>query len=345
MKSKLDFVWPLIGLAAVAFSIYLLSNELKDVHIADVWRAITDRGWTSFGLCVLSTLVAYAALAWYDRIALMHVGKVLSWPVVSVVSFVAYAVGHNIGVSVLSSGVVRYRAYSRMGLNTGEVAIVTAFCAFTFAYGAVLLGGIVLLFEPDLISRLFHLPTEAPIALGLALLACVGLYQLGAILHFRPLIIRQFVIEYPRPGIAFRQLFAAPVEIIGAAGIIYFALPELDNPGFFVVLGIFLASFCAGLLSNAPGGIGVFEAVFLLALPEVAKADVLGALVMFRLLYLLVPLAMSCVVILAFERRSLGAVFRALLGRRAINPPIPTAAIVREQIEVTRPETRSDAGT
>ena len=117
MKSKLEYVWPLIGLAAVAFSIYLLSNELKDVHVADVWRAIAERGWTAFGLCVLSTLVAYAALAWYDRIALMHVGKVLSWAVVSVVSFVAYAVGHNIGVSVLSSGVVRYRAYSRMGLE------------------------------------------------------------------------------------------------------------------------------------------------------------------------------------------------------------------------------------
>ena len=90
----------------------------------------------------------------------------------------------------------------------------------------------------------------------------------------------------------------------------------------------------------------MFEAVFLLALPEVPKADVLGALVMFRLLYLLVPLAMSCFVILAFERRSLGAVFAALRGPRVTNPPIPTAAVVREQIEVDAPApTRSDAET
>ena len=300
-----------------------------------------ERGWPAFGLCVLSTLVAYAALAWYDRIALMHVGKVLSWAIVSVVSFVAYAVGHNIGVSVLSSGVVRYRAYSRMGLNAGEVAIVTAFCAFTFAYGAILLGGIVLVFEPELITRLFHLPEEASVGLGLAMIAAMALYQLGAILHFKPLVIRSFVIEYPRPAIAFRQLFAAPIEIIGAAGIIYFALPELNNPGFFAVLGIFLASFCAGLLSNAPGGIGVFEAVFLLALPEVPKADVLGALIMFRLLYLLVPLAMSCFVILAFERRSLARnLSRRSVAPQVTNPPIPTAAVVKEQIEPVTPPAR-----
>ena len=347
MKSKLDYVWPFIGLAAVAFSVYLLSNELKGVHVSDVWRAIVERGWGTFGLCVLSTLVAYAALAWYDRIALMHVGKVLSWPVVSIVSFVAYAVGHNIGVSVLSSGVVRYRAYSRMGLTTGDIAIVTGFCAFTFAYGAVLLGGIVLVFEPELITRLFHLPEEAALALGLVMLAGIGLYQLGAVLHFKPLVIRSFHIEYPRPRIAFRQLFAAPLEIIGAAGIIYFALPEVGNPGFFAVLGIFLASFCAGLLSNAPGGIGVFEAVFLLALPEVPKADVLAALIMFRLLYLLIPLALSCVVILVNERHAFAEMVAAIGGRaRGTRPPDPGPANATGQLEpaeAARPPTPTDA--
>jgi uncharacterized membrane protein YbhN (UPF0104 family) len=319
----MEYVWPFVGLAAVVFSIYLLSKELKGVSVADIWQAIIDRGATAFLLCVASTLVAYGALAWYDRIALMHVGKKLGWGIVSVVSFVAYAVGHNIGVSVLSSGVVRYRAYSRMGLSMGQVAVVTAFCAFTFAYGSIFLGGIVLLGEPGLISRLFDVPEEVSVALGCIMLAGVVLYQLGSIFHFRPLVIRSFHIEYPRPQIAVRQLFAAPIEIIGAAAIIYFALPELGNPGFFVVLGIFLASFSAGLLSNAPGGIGVFEFVFIMAMPEIPKADVLAALIVFRLLYLLVPLAMSCVVILMSERRSLGSALTALGTRLGGSDPGP----------------------
>jgi len=328
MKNKLEYLWPIVGLAAVVFSIYLLSKELKGVEVGQVWQAAVDRGLLMFLFAVGSTLVAYAALAWYDRIALLHIGRKLSWPIVSVVSFTAYALGHNIGVSVLSSGLVRYRAYSRMGLNVGEVAVVTAFCAFTFAYGAIFLGGIVLTGEPGLLSRLFSFPKGVAFAIGLGMLAFIALYQFGAIFHFKPLRFRSVEIAYPKPGIAFRQLFAAPLEIIGAAGIIYFALPDALNPGFFVVLGMFLASFCAGLISNAPGGAGVFEAVFfMIMLPHTAnpddpsviqdKAAILAALLEFRLLYLLIPLAISCAIVLYTERQTIGGLIGSLTGGRS----------------------------
>ncbi|MCY1301893.1 hypothetical protein D9M70_515280 [compost metagenome] len=94
----------------------------------------------------------------------------------------------------------------------------------------------------------------------------------------------------------------APVELIGAAGIIYFALPEAGNPGYIVILGIFLASFSAALLSHAPGGLGVLELIFIAALPEMDPADVLAALAIFRLLYLVIPFVLALVVILVFER-------------------------------------------
>ena len=85
MKNKLEYVWPVIGLAAVVFSVYLLSKELKGVEVGQVWQAVVDRGPVMILLAFASTTLAYAALAWYDRIALMHVGKKLSWPVVSIV--------------------------------------------------------------------------------------------------------------------------------------------------------------------------------------------------------------------------------------------------------------------
>jgi uncharacterized membrane protein YbhN (UPF0104 family) len=123
-------------------------------------------------------------------------------------------------------------------------------------------------------------------------------------------VIGKFKLFYPRLGIAGRQLIAAPMELIGAAAIIYFALPEAGNPGFFVVLGVFLASFSAALLSHAPGGLGVLEFVFVKAMPDMAKADVVAALLVFRLLYLLIPLAFSIIVVLLFERQRLADVLR-----------------------------------
>jgi uncharacterized membrane protein YbhN (UPF0104 family) len=133
----------------------------------------------------------------------------------------------------------------------------------------------------------------------------VGLYVLGSVMRFRPMRIGRYELIYPRPMIVLRQLFAAPIELLGAAGIIYFALPEAGNPGFFVVAGVFLGSFSAALLSNAPGGLGVLEFVFLKAMPDVSASDVIAALLVFRLLYLLIPLLFACVVVIVFERQKL----------------------------------------
>ena len=58
-------------------------------------------------LAIGSTSLAYAALAWYDRIALLHLRRRINWRYVAVASFTAYAIGHNIGPSVFSGSVGR----------------------------------------------------------------------------------------------------------------------------------------------------------------------------------------------------------------------------------------------
>jgi len=141
--------------------------------------------------------------------------------------------------------------------------------------------------------------------LGVGLLALCGLYVLGSYLRLKPLRIGKFRLEYPAMPVVARQCFAAPLELLGAAGIIYFALPADGNPGFFVVVGAFLLSFSAGLLFQVPGGIGVMEVVFLKVMPGLPATSVFAALLVWRLFYLLLPLALSIPVVLLFERRQL----------------------------------------
>jgi uncharacterized membrane protein YbhN (UPF0104 family) len=305
MKRALDFVWPLIGIAAVLLSGWLLFNELKNLSAVDVLDSLAAIPLHRWALAVGATLVAYGALAWYDRIALLHLGKPLGWGFISLVSFTTYALSHNIGASVISGAAVRYRAYSTKGLNAVEIGILVALCSFTFGLGTIMLGGFVLIGEPELVARLFDIPETSGRIAGFGLLMLVGLYVLGSVMGFRPLRIGRYELIYPRPMIVLRQLFAAPIELLGAAGIIYFALPEAGNPGFFVVAGVFLGSFSAALLSNAPGGLGVLEFVFLKAMPDVSASDVIAALLVFRLLYLLIPLLFACVVVIVFERQKL----------------------------------------
>lgn len=323
-----------VGLV-IAWSLWLLYSKLRGEVAADpmakellatggfwvslkiiaesIGRSIGDVPGSGYALAGISALLAYVALAWYDRIALIHLNRhrEISWPFIASCSFVTYALGHNLGASVLSGGLVRLRAYGACGLNAGEVAILVALCSFTFAYGTILLTGFVFVVQPEIVQPLaemiprLNLPAPLVQLIGAIMLGLCALYVLGSWRHFKPVHFRSVHIVYPRLPVVARQLMAAPLELMAAAGIIYFVLPEAGHPGFITVLGAFLLSFSAGLLSQTPGGIGVMEAVFIAVLPNVAATDVIAALLIWRLMYLLVPLAISLPLVVAFERAQL----------------------------------------
>ncbi|WP_437881707.1 lysylphosphatidylglycerol synthase transmembrane domain-containing protein [Pseudomonas sp. LRF_L74] len=301
MMKRSDWIWTLVGLVAVVLSCYLLYKEIRNIsldELSDSIAAIRPHNWLMAGC---ATLGAYVALAWYDRIAAAHLGKKISWWFITLCSFTTYALAHNIGASVFSGAVVRYRAYSSKGLTPQEIGLLIFFCSFTFALGALLWGGLVLVCLPQVIERLANVGPWLSMGIGSLLLAFVALYVFGSWRKFKPWTWRKFHIEYPRLAIVGRQLLAGPMELACAAAIIYFALPTEGNPGYFVVLGVFIASFSLALLSHAPGGLGVLEVTFLTAMPELPKVDVLAALIVFRVFYLLLPFALSLLVVMGFE--------------------------------------------
>src|ERR671913_173143 len=212
MKNVREFLWPLIGLLAVVVSGWLLYRELRGLSLDAIWASLAAIPPHRYGLAGLATLVAYGALAWYDRIALLHLGVThISWLFVSVSSFTTYALSHNIGASVFSGALVRYRAYTTKGLSAAQIAVLVALCSFTFGLGTVLLSGVTLALSPTLLQRLEGLlpaaltnPTMARI-MGLLMLGLVALYVLGSLLHLRPVVIRKFKLEYPRPAVMVRQ--------------------------------------------------------------------------------------------------------------------------------------------
>jgi uncharacterized membrane protein YbhN (UPF0104 family) len=300
MKRR-DLIWSLVGLGAVLLSCYLLYHQVRTIslnEITDSLHAIPRLDWL---LAAGATLGAYCALAWYDRIALAHLGKKIPWHFISLCSFTTYALAHNIGASMFSGALVRYRAYRSKGMTAQEIGILIVFCSFTFALGTMLASGCVLLLEPDLIHRVAEVTPLVSEIIGGLLLLLVALYVLGSWRQFKPLQWGKLHLEYPRLRIVGRQLLAGPIELACAAAIIYFALPAEHNPGYLVVFGVFLASFSLALLSHAPGGLGVLEVTFLAAMPELPTADVLAALIVFRGFYLLLPFALALLVVIGFE--------------------------------------------
>jgi uncharacterized membrane protein YbhN (UPF0104 family) len=291
LETAKKYFWPVVGLLAVVFSLWLLYRELRGISFDDVYAGLAAIPPHRYLLSLLGMVVAYAAIAGYDHIALTHIGRRVSLLFVSLCSFTTYALSHNIGGSVLSGP---------------EVGILVAVCWFTFVLAMIFLGSLLLVFLPDLANRFVGvLPISVSAGMGVAGLLFVALYVLGSALKLRPLKIGPVQLHYPRFGIVLAQLTVGPTEILAAAAILYFALPDANNPGYLVVLGVFVIAFSIASASHAPGGLGVFEFVALAGLSDMGKAGVLAALVVFRMAYLIIPLIVAMVVVIAFEKSQL----------------------------------------
>ncbi|AGF74683.1 integral membrane protein [Bartonella australis AUST/NH1] len=303
MKLK-KFLWPLVGILTMLVSIRILYVKLSAISFNDVLERLGDLSTHDWLLAFSCSLFAYSALAGYDRIALQHLGHKISWMFIAICSFTTYALSHNIGASVFSGAVVRYRAYTIKGLSGSEIAILVGFCSFTFVIGTIMLSGIVLILQPQIITLIHNdLPTWLGTLIGALFLAFIALYTFGSWLQLKPLRIgKKIQLSYPQFRIVVQQLLISPLELLAAAGIIYAVLPHSADIHFISVLGVFLASFSAALLSNAPaGGIGVLEALFIAGMPNVNSADVIAALIVFRMLYLIIPFIISLFFVAIFE--------------------------------------------
>lgn len=297
------YFWPVVGLSAVAFSLWLLVGELRGISLDDVWAGLAAIPLARWILAAFAAFTAYAALAGYDHIALLHLDRKVPWLFVTLCSFTTYALSHNIGGSVFSGALIRYRAYGTKGLTGHEVGILVAVCWITFVLSTLFVSGIVLVLLPNLLDRFSGVVQGGlSAAAGIAMLVLVAAYVFGSWLHLRPLKIGAFQIHYPRLPIVARQLLIGPMELLAAAAVIFLALPSAGNPGYLVVLGVFLVSFSIAQISHAPGGLGVLEVVFLAGLSDMDPVGVLAALVVFRLYYLIAPLLVGLAMVLVFER-------------------------------------------
>ncbi len=233
----------------------------------------------------------YGCLTLYDALGLRFAGARVPYPRLALISFMGYAIGHNVGLNTLSGGAVRYRAYSALGLTAKQIATVIAFGTLTFALGRGGDAGAV----PALGGRVVRFgAASAPLARSSSPAACCspGSRPISCWLASRhePLRWRKIVIPVPSPRIAFAQIAVACGDLLCAAGVLYVLLPPQAAIGFAAFAGIYLIAIAAGIISNVPGGVGVFESVFLLLFRSVPADQLLGALLAYRIIYYLSPL-------------------------------------------------------
>lgn len=314
-----------LGAVLFALGLYALYHLLRPVHPADVAAQIKATPVTALAAALGATVLGYVSLIFYDWFGLRFIGKRLDHGIVALGGFLGYAFGNTIGVSVVSGGAVRYRIYSAAGLNAFEVAAVSGYIAIALGTGLTLVGVVALAVNPGAIGAwLPYAPsTVQSLAAAITILAVAMIAWMSA--TQRSLIIRGHDLRMPKPADLAGQLVVTLIDIAAAAFALWVLLPA-GKPDYASFVAVFAAATMVGVMSHVPGGIGVFETVVIGTLPaSVPVGDAAAALLLFRLIYYLVPFALAFLLVALNEVRLASGLGSRLLARvPALQPAFAT---------------------
>ncbi len=279
----------LLGIALFGLALFWLHHLLGQYRWQDVLEHVRAIPNAKVLRAALFTVAGYSCLTLYDALAVHFVGARVPYPRIALISFMGYAIGHNVGMNTLSGGAIRYRTYSALGLGAKQITTIIAFGTVTFLLGAGFLLGLSLLSQAGMSGTVLHVHAWLAVLAGGLLLAAVAAYFWLAFTRHEPLRFRSIEIPVPKPRIAFAQMGVACADLLCAACVLYMLLPHHTQISFAAFAGVYLIAIAAGVVSNVPGGIGVFEAVLLLLLPAEPQVRLLGALVAYRAIYYFIP--------------------------------------------------------
>ncbi len=329
-RSWQSFLVPGITLALFLGAAWAIHRELAAYGFAQIAAAVGGLAPDRLGMAVLAAALSYAMLALYDPLALRHAGRSLPLRQGAMAGFIGYAFSHAMGLPLLTGGAVRYRLYAAWGLTAAEIATVVAFNGLTLWVGVAAMLAAGGLLAPDGIDALFAITPTVARMLAALLAALLLAYVLAGAWFRRPLAWRDWSFAWPQPRIASAQLVLAILDWGLAALTLWVLLPPvgLSFPAF---ASLFTAASIAGVISHVPAGLGVFEAVLLLALPEGTHAPgVAAALIAYRVIYYLLPLLVAALLFALQEVRAGSAVAagRIDLALRGVELVLPNLLAV-----------------
>jgi len=287
-----------LSLTIIAVALVVLYRILRDIDLDELVDAIEATDWRTLLIAALFVACGYLTLTFYDLFALRTIGRPdVPYRIAALSGFTSYAIGHNVGASVFSGGAVRYRIYSACGLSVIDVTKICFVAGLTFWLGNATVLGLGVLYNPQAARALDQLPLWSNRLLAIMILALLAAYV--AWVWVKPRVIGREGWQVTLPGgpLTLLQIAIGIIDLACCAAAMYMLVPDEPNLGFVTVAVIFVAATLLGFASHAPGGLGVFDAAMLVALWQFDKEDLLAGLLLFRLLYYVVPFVLSLAVL------------------------------------------------
>ncbi len=324
--------WKRLGVAAslviIAFAITTLVRTLKGVDTGVILTALTDIPPGHIALAALCVVFAFCTLTFYDFFALRTIGKKLvPYRIAAMSSFTSYSIGHNIGATVFTGGAIRFRIYSDYGLNAIDVAKICFLSGLTFWLGNLVVLGVGMAYHPAAASAMDLLPPAMNRLIALGCLAGIAAYFVWVVMgkNRRELGQNGWKVVLPSARLTLVQVLIGVVDLGFCAMAMYLLMPAEPQIDFLSLAVVFILATLLGFASHAPGSLGVFDAAMLVALPQFGREQLLATLLVFRVLYFVIPFTLA-ISIMGVREFWLSVLMPWQARRRASNRPAPPSA-------------------
>jgi glycosyltransferase 2 family protein len=297
--------WRWIGTAAslliIVASVGVLWFLIEEVQLSDITQALANVSRRQLWMAAGFTCISYACLSLYDAFALRGLGLRVGLPTSMLGSFTSYAVSFTLGFPVVTAGAVRYGVYAPYGLRGSEIARVTLVAGITFWLGMALVLGAMLPWAAGDLARVARSHPWVMQVLGGALLAGLVAYLAFVTGGHRSVAIRGWTLPLPGLRLTLVQLVLGVVDVCAGAAVLYLLLPAGHGLAYETFLAVYVFAAIVGIASHAPGGLGAFEATMLIAIKQVPSGQLLGALLLFRLIYYIAPFLIALAMLGLYE--------------------------------------------
>jgi glycosyltransferase 2 family protein len=321
----------LLSVAIIAVAAVVLFHMLRDINVDEVIAALKATEIKNIAAAAFFVACGYFTLTFYDWFALRTIGRgEIPYRIAALTGFTSYSIGHNIGATVFTGGAVRYRIYSAYGLDAIEVAKICFIAGLTFWLGNATVLGLGVAFHPQAAAPIDQLPAWLNRTIGIAVLVVLVSYVSWVWSAPREIGQGEWKVQLPSGPSTLLQICIGILDLGSCALAMYMLLPGEPNVGFVTMAVVFVSATLLGFASHAPGGLGVFDAAMLVALWQFDKEPLLAGLLLFRLLYYIVPFVLALVILGTRE------IWLNMKGaRRVLEQKLITSAIepIRSEIE------------
>ncbi len=266
--------------------------QLRDYTLSDIWGALLAIPMQNLIAACIACFLGYLVLSLYDLLALKYVGGRVAWWKWMLAGMLGFAISNNAGHAVVSGGAIRYRLYTRWRIRAGDIVKMLTISGFTYFLGCTALVIIGFFMVPrDMFAGSAGVAATLNGLFIFCAAAIIAYFAMTLFFHNKAIKIGQLRFQVPSTKMAFTQMALGITDSLLAGLVLYFCLTPFVQIPFGTYIGLFVIAQTTGVFSQVPGGIGVFESIFLLALPDsVDKASIFGALLAFRIIYYVLPL-------------------------------------------------------